>query len=103
MESIKSGLILQNKPRHVVEDVVAGRYIGETRLSALNTFQRSALRKAEAEISAAKVVPGAAAACGFGLSPMIVIGSFVGGLVGWLLVMRKTLLQCFRCAVVGTS
>ena len=45
---------------------------------------------------------GAAIVGGFGV--FLIIASLVGGLLGWLLVMRKTVLQCDRCgAVVAAS
>jgi hypothetical protein len=104
IQTIKSGLTLQSIPTAVVEDVATGNYIAESRLTGLNTHQRSAIRKAEIEVSAAKFGTGAATACGVGLSFIIGLGSFVGGLLGWLLIMRKTVLQCFRCgAVVAAS
>lgn len=41
---------------------------------------------------------------GGGVSIGVIIASFVGGLLGWLLVMRKSVLQCGVCsAVVSTS
>jgi hypothetical protein len=73
-------------------------------LARLNSSQQLAVRASELKISTAKAAPGLAACCGGGFSVMIMIGSFVGGLLGWLLVMRKTVLQCFRCgAVVAAS
>jgi hypothetical protein len=33
-----------------------------------------------------------------------IVGSFVGGLLGWILIMKKTVLQCTNCqAVVNAS
>jgi hypothetical protein len=104
IESIRSGLTLQNIPNDVIDDVIAGKHVTESRLSRLNTFQRSAVRDAGIQVSAAKAAPSLAACCGGRFSVMIMIGSFVGGLLGWLLVMRKSVLQCFRCgAVVAAS
>lgn len=37
------------------------------------------------------------ASLGIGLGLSILIGSFVGGLLGWLLVMKKSVLQCPSC------
>lgn len=91
-------------PNDIVDDVAAEKPVGELQLSRLTLTQRSAVREAQRKIEASKIGTGAAAACGVGLSFMIVIGSFVGGLLGWLLIMRKTVLQCFRCgAVVAAS
>ena len=88
----------------VVQDVADGKTIDEIRLANLTPDQRMQVRAAELKVSTAKAVPGVAACCGGGFSVMIMIGSFVGGLLGWLLIMRKTVLQCFRCgAVVAAS
>lgn len=44
------------------------------------------------------------AVLGGGLSITTAIASMVGGLVGWLLVMKKTVLQCSVCrAVINAS
>jgi hypothetical protein len=45
-----------------------------------------------------------AAAIGTGIAIFIGVGCFVGGLLGWLLIMRKRVLQCNVCeAVVNAS
>ena len=39
-----------------------------------------------------------------GFALLFGIGSFIGGLLGWLLVMKKNILQCHQCgAVVNAS
>jgi len=49
-------------------------------------------------------VPGIAAFLGGGLAIALGIASFVGGLIGWLLVMKRQVLQCSVCsAVVNAS
>lgn len=103
-QEVKTRLVSLRIPNDIVADVVAGKHLDETRLSTLTYPQRSAVRESELKISAAKAAPGLAACCGGGFSVIIMIGSFVGGLLGWLLIMRKTVLQCFRCgAVVAAS
>jgi len=99
--SIKSDLTAANVPEDIIADVCAEQQVSDTRLNLarLNSSQRLAVHAAELKISTAKAAPALAACCG-----VIMIGSFVGGLLGWLLVMRKTVLQCFRCgAVVAAS
>ncbi len=104
IQQVKSQLVSLGIPSEIVEDVAAGKRISETRLANLTPDQRMQVRAAELKVSTAKAVPGLAACCGGGFSVMIIIGSFVGGLLGWLLIMRKTVLQCFRCgAVVAAS
>jgi hypothetical protein len=106
LESIRSDLTAQKVPEDIIADVCAEKHVSETRLNLarLNSSQELAVRAAELKISTAKGAPALAACCGGGFSVMIMIGSFVGGLLGWLLIMRKTVLQCFRCgAVVAAS
>lgn len=104
IQQVKTQLVSLHIPRDIVEDVAAGKRIDEIRLANLTPDQRMQVRAAELKVSTAKAVPGLAACCGGGFSVMIMIGSFVGGLLGWLLIMRKTVLQCFRCgAVVAAS
>ena len=104
LASIRSNLSTQNVPDDIIADICAEKHVSEIRLATLDSTQRLAVRTAELRISTAKGAPALAACCGGGFSVMIMIGSFVGGLLGWLLVMRKTVLQCFRCgAVVAAS
>ena len=104
IQQVKTQLVSLRIPRDIVEDVAAGKRIDEIRLANLTPDQLMQVRAAELKVSTAKAVPGLAACCGGGFSVIVMIGSFVGGLLGWLLVMRKTVLQCFRCgAVVAAS
>lgn len=104
IQRVKTRLSSLKVPGDIVADVVVGKQIEENRLTSLTYPQTSAVRESELEISAAKAAPGLAACCGGGFSVVIMIASFVGGLLGWLLIMRKTVLQCFRCgAVVAAS
>jgi preprotein translocase subunit SecF len=106
VQSIRNDLAAQNIPDDIIADVCAEKHVSEPRMSLarLNPNQELAVRAAELKISTAKGAPALAACCGGTFSVIIIIGSFVGGLLGWLLVMRKTVLQCFRCgAVVAAS
>jgi hypothetical protein len=106
LESIRSSLAAQHVPDDIIADVCAEKPVSETRLSLarLNSTQQLAVHAAELKLSTAKAAPALTACCGGGFSVIIMIGSFVGGLLGWLLIMRKTVLQCFRCgAVVAAS
>ena len=103
-QQVKTRLVSLGVPNDIVEDVAAGKDIEDSRLRPLTYPQRSAVHESEVKMSSAKAAPALAACCGGSFSIMIIIGSFVGGLLGWLLVMRKTVLQCFRCgAVVAAS
>ncbi len=104
VESVRRTLAEQQVPSDIVNDVAEGRHISETRLTPLSFEQRSAVHTAERKITDLNAVTGIAACCGGTFSVMIIVGSFIGGLLGWLLIMRKTVLQCTRCgAVVAAS
>lgn len=106
LESVRRDLTAQRVPEDIISDVCAERHVSDSRmnLARLDSSQQLAVRAAELSISTSKGAPALAACCGGTFSIMIMIGSFVGGLLGWLLVMRKTVLQCFRCgAVVAAS
>lgn len=47
--------------------------------------------------SAGDVGTGVGAALGIGASLFIIVSSFVGGLLGWLLIMKKSVLLCGNC------
>lgn len=48
--------------------------------------------------------PGGGSGIAFGVAAGLALASFVGGLLGWLLVMKKNVLQCTHCsAVVNAS
>jgi hypothetical protein len=102
--AIRTELKSEHVPAAIIDDIAADKHIDEDRLTPLTSSQQLAVRSAELKLTSPNAVPAAAACCGGGFSVIIVIGSFVGGLLGWLLVMRKTVLQCFRCgAVVAAS
>ena len=60
----------------------------------------------EERINYGAVAAGSAVGGGFAviLSIIGIVASFVGGLLGWLLIMKKKVLQCTSCqAVVNAS
>lgn len=104
----RTRLEAQAIPEPIIQKVVASKPITADDLSALTPEQKSVVDEATRTLSAAKVGAGAAAIIGGGLSIFLVIFGgifcFVGGLLGWLLVMKKKILQCNQCsAVVAAS
>jgi hypothetical protein len=66
--------------------------------------QEQAIKDAQSAIRTGYAGAGLGVLIGGGLAITIGITSFVGGLLGWLLVMRKRVLQCCLCgAVVNAS
>jgi hypothetical protein len=70
----------------------------------VTAFQEETVRQAQTELHASTVGTGIGMFFGAGLAIFLAVSSFVGGLLGWLLVMRKRVLQCSLCnAVVNAS
>ena len=90
----------QQVPEPVITQVAASKPIDEAQLTALTPQQRTAVRDAQSSVSAGKVRWGAAGVVAGGFFIFIIVMSFVGGLLGWLLIMRKRVLKCTRCGAV---
>ena len=91
-------------PEPIIEKVVSFKPITADERSTLTPEQKSLVDEAKLSLSAGKVGAGAGAVIGGGLSIFLIISCFVGGLLGWLLVMKKKVLQCNQCsAIVAAS
>ena len=91
-------------PEPVITQVAANKPIDEAQFAALTPQQRTAVRNAQSSVSGpwpgkAKARPGAFVVAG-GLCLFVIVMSFVGALLGWILVMRKRVLICTRCGAV---
>jgi hypothetical protein len=86
----------------VISDVVNGN---EVDTDALPTYdQQFAVLEAQESLVATNAGGGVGALMSFGVAIVMFIGSFVGGLLGYLLIMKKRILQCSNCeAVVQAS
>ncbi len=94
----------QDVPEPIIAEVIAKKSVGNAELESLSPEKQSAIHDAQLSASAQRVGAGAATVIVGGFSLFIVVASFVGGLLGWLLMMRKRVLQCVRCgAVVAAS
>src|SRR5439155_18948024 len=79
-------------PETVVEKVVQAQQISEQELLALTEFQRETVRQEQARMTGGTIGAGIGGAMGGGISLCSGISCFVGGLLGWLLVMKKKVL-----------
>ncbi|HZQ51338.1 MAG TPA: hypothetical protein VFB14_04025 [Bryobacteraceae bacterium] len=88
-------------PPSVIRAVLANPDLdADDLISRLPMYQISWIKDAEAKLkrAPATVIGGAGMALfGSGFAVIIGIGSFIGGLLGWLLVMRRRVLQCTVC------
>ncbi len=101
-EEVSTSLRSQGIEETVIVAVLAGEQVDE---GTLGTYeQRAAVSSAKSRLAGAEVGAGAAAALSFGFALFMIVGSFVGGLIGYLLTMKKKILQCTSCeAVVQAS
>jgi DNA-directed RNA polymerase subunit RPC12/RpoP len=97
---IRAQLVAQNVPDAIVNEVVSGRPVSPNELASLRSQQQSAVHEAESSRLGQTIGGGAATVVAGGFSIFVIIASFVGGLLGWLLIMRKRVLQCARCGAV---
>jgi len=91
-------------PAAVVEQVATQQPVAAGAMNQLSDPQRRAVQDVKMELAARTVGAGAGVAIVGAGSAFVIVGSLVGGLLGWLLVMKKKVLQCNACgAVVAAS
>lgn len=92
-----------------VSPAVTAKVLDSKRLSnadrtSLTASQRQTVEDVQTEMTAGTAGAGIGATIAGGFSVFVLISSLVGGLLGWLLVMKKKVLQCTHCgAVVAAS
>lgn len=100
----RTQLEAQAIPAPIIQKVVSLKPITEDDRSTLTSKQQSVVDEAKLSLSMGKVGAGAGAVIGGGLAIFLIISCFVGGLLGWLLIMKKKILQCNLCsAAVAAS
>jgi hypothetical protein len=88
----------------IAERVATQQVVAAGDMNGLSDVQRQAIQDTRLEMAAGTLGVGAGAALFGGASLMLGVMSLVGGLLGWLLVMKKAVLQCNSCgAVVAAS
>ena len=103
-EELHQELLDSNIPEEITNKVLQGETLSDEDYSLLTDDQRSAISSAELSRSAGQLGAGAGSAIAGGVSIFIIICSLVGGLLGWLLIMKKKVLQCTNCnAIVAAS
>jgi UPF0716 family protein affecting phage T7 exclusion len=91
-------------PEAVVQKTIASKPLSPREMAALTPAQRKAVMDARAGVVGTKVGAGGLAIIAGGVLIFFAIVSFVFGLLGWLLVMKKKVLRCMNClAVVPAS
>jgi len=90
-------LKLAGLPQGIIDKFASGQEVSSGEKNALPDVQRQALVVSEFTVngSAEKLIGGT---LGSVFGTIMVVLSFVGGLFGWLLVMKKKILQCSMCS-----
>lgn len=100
----RSAMQSQGVPEAIISGVVTGASVSDHEVRRLAPAQALAVQQARSSIAASQVGRGMGVVVAGGFSLAMIVGSLVGGLLGWLLVMRKRILQCTHCrAVVAAS
>jgi len=86
---IRAQLAAQNIPEPIIGDVLSGKSVSDDQLSPLAYQQQAAVHQAETARLGQKIGVGAANAVLGSLFIFVIVASFIGGLLGWLLIMRK--------------
>ncbi len=101
---VEADLIAKGVPKGIVEKVIKLETIPDGDLAKLKDDRRNAVDSARRTLTAEIARSGIGGAAVVGTSVCVGISSFIGGLLGWLLVMRKKVLQCNFCGgVVAAS
>lgn len=91
-------------PPSVIANLTEFKDLAAADTLRLTTRQRTAVRSASLSLAASAAGTGIGVAAVAGVSFFVAVVSLVGGLLGWLLIMKKRVLQCDRCgAVVAAS
>ncbi len=102
---IESQLLAASVPVTVIakmKDRAARLAVSDT--AGLNGTQRAAVRSASLSLAASDAGTAIGVGVAAGFSIFVVIASLVGGLLGYLLIMKKSVLQCDTCgATVATG
>jgi UPF0716 family protein affecting phage T7 exclusion len=99
----KQNLIAAGLAESIAEKAVS-HTLTDADKSNLTAEQIKAIEDADFSLKAQTVGAGAGTAIGGGIALFFMVCSFVGGLLGWILIMRKKVLQCAHCeAVVAAS
>lgn len=103
-KSVRAELVANSIPAPVIEKIMANKPIDHAMLVQFTPQQQEAIKSSSTQQAAGKVGAGVGTAAAMGFSVILIVMFFVGGLVGWLLVMKKKILQCDHCsAVVAAS
>jgi hypothetical protein len=97
---IRAELVAHGIPDSIINKIASDTPLSHDDVVSLTYQQQTAVREAESSRLGQKVGDGVATVVAGGFSTFVFVAAFIGGLLGWLLVMRKRVLQCARCGAV---
>jgi F0F1-type ATP synthase assembly protein I len=107
MDSVRANgrekLMAASIPSATITQVLASEALTESSREALTPAQQRAVDEVKVELSAGTVGAGLGATMAGGASLFVLVSSLIGGLLGWLLVMKKRVLQCTECAATTAA
>ena len=84
----------------IVQNVITSQQLTAEDNATLTLAQTEAVDKAVSSVTAVQTAAGAATVIGGGIGIFLAVILFIGGLLGWLLVMKKKVLYCTNCSAV---
>ena len=85
-------------PEHIIQKVVNDEELTSNEVERLKmTFKYDVVKDAQLSRDAGMIGVGIGATLMGGVSIVLIVGSFVAGLIGWILIMKKRVLQCSSC------
>lgn len=87
-------------PQPIITKLVNGNEPSQNELLELNEDQMKALEDAKTTHNAKTAGTAIGTGLAGGLSLFVIITSFVGGLLGWILTMKKKVLKCKTCGAI---
>jgi len=99
-EPTRSTLEDAQVPEDIIVKVLDFDGLTDAERESLTSRQRSAVTAAQLGLAAGTVGAGAGVAVAGAIAVALGVASLVGGLLGWLLTMRKKVLQCDNCGAV---
>ena len=87
-------------PNSIINKIIAFESVSPVELEALTYEQKQEVGVARLLLTSGTAGAGLGGLAAGGSFLCVGISSFVGGLLGWLLIMKKKILQCSSCKVV---
>jgi len=101
---VTADLRSKNIPEPIITAIVEGKPVASIDTTGLTDQQKTVVESAVMTKQAATIGAGVGTAVAGGLSFGVIVMSFIGGLLGWLLVMKKKILKCNACgSIVAAS